>query len=135
MRDVSVRREHSVFEVVSNIIVPAILVALIPVMAIGYVLDHNAKVRQYDSNVASCQRGNLLRSRINDRDARNVGAFAEAAKILRMQGTTAAAADLVRAFERAAEKVVPIPLVPDCKRAFDDPRWPWQDEPLGKERR
>lgn len=117
---------HRAAEFSSKWLTPVLFIVLVPVFALGYVYDHNGRLRQYNSNVASCERGNTLRERINDRDERYRAVFKESSEILTAQGTTATSAALAGALGRAAEPVAPIPLVPDCEAAFDRPLWFWQ---------
>lgn len=117
---------HRAAEFSAKWLAPILFIVLIPVFAIGYVYDHNGRLRQYESNVAACERGNVLRARINDRDERYRAVFQESSEILTAQGTTPAAAAFADALRRAAEEVAPIPLVPDCEEAFDKPMWFWQ---------
>lgn len=111
--------------VVGDIMIPFLLIVLIPVAGVAYVVDHNGKSRQYEASVAACHRGNALRVRLNDRDARYRAAFGEAANVLTNVGTTEAADRLAGVLRRAAEPAPPLPLT-NCEAAFERPKWPWQ---------
>lgn len=106
-------------------LVPILLVLLIPVGAALYVGDHNAKLRLYRSSVKACERGNLLRVRINTKLAVYDEAWAGVAAAL-SASKTAVGKDLYRVtFKAAVTAPEPLPLT-DCAGAYDPPRWFWE---------
>lgn len=110
-------------------IVPIILVLLIPAGAAFYVFDHQGKVRSYQSDVAACERGRALRTRINTKFRVYDEAFAGAARALD-DSTTAVGRELHRVLEKAATtETADLPLT-NCALAYDAPRWFWQKGPL-----
>jgi hypothetical protein len=112
-------------EMVVNWFVPALLVLLIPVLAIGYVLDHQSKERTYRASLKGCERGNVLRDRINAKFAAYDKAFSQAAAVLDV-ATTPVGKRLHGVLTLAAA-TAPEPLGSvHCSAAYPKPRWLWQ---------
>lgn len=106
-------------------LVPILLVLCVPVGAALYVADHNAKERQYKSNVAACKRGNLLRVRINTKFMVYDTAFAGAALALE-NSKTDTGKELYRVLNEAATTAPDALPLTVCEAAFDPPQWFWQ---------
>lgn len=125
MRDVRPTSSKRTVTFAVDWLVPILLVLLVPVGAIWYTSEHNSKLRQYRASVAACERGNLLRVRINTKFYVYDQAFAESAKALG-NATTAVGRklhDVLGAAAAAAPDQLPLT---DCATAFDKPEWFWR---------
>lgn len=109
---------------VGDVIVPILLVVLIPILAVWYVVDHQGKVRTYNAAIAACERGNLLRERVNAKFAVYDLAFTQAALTL-SASTTPVGKRLHQVLSDAAQTAPePLPLTP-CRKVYDKPEWIW----------
>lgn len=120
-------KKKNVVTIAADWIAPIILVLLVPIFATRYVSDHNTRVRAYDASVAACERGNVLRVRINTKFEVYNTAFEEAAKAL-ANSTTPIGKRLRDVLHAAAvTQPDPVPLTP-CLDVYEKPRWFWQRE-------
>ncbi len=118
-------RAETVAEFAARWLVPILFVFLIPVLAMGYAWDHNAKLRQYQSNVAACERVNTLTRKVNAKFAVYNKAFGSAALALK-DSPTDVGKELHRVLDKAAVTEPDPLLLTDCVAAFDRPVWFWQ---------
>ena len=110
---------------VTDYFVPALLIVMIPVLMVGYVLEHNSKRRVFAQQLAACERGNLLRIRINHKFAVYDRAFVAAARSL-VGARTQAGKELHDVLALAAGTAPdPLPLTA-CRTIYTPPRWFWQ---------
>ena len=113
-----------VVSVAADWLAPILLVLIVPVAITVYWVDHDTRLRSWKASVAACERGNVLRERINTKFDRYDAAFAKAAVVLE-NAATPVGKDLQTVLAEAAKDNGHIPLV-DCQHAFGEPRWFWK---------
>lgn len=106
--------------VIGDVIVPVCLIVLVPMLGMFAVIDRNAKQRIQSAQLASCERGNLVRQRINQEAAQERIIYTQAALVLRRYGSDATTAALAEILTAGAARIDPIALV-DCEDAVHNP--------------
>lgn len=113
-------RRDQLLHVVGDVIVPVCFIVLVPMLGMFWVIDRNAKERIHAAQLASCERGNVVRQRINDEAAEERAIYTQAAVVLREMGETDAAAALAAVLAAGASRIKTIDLV-NCEDAVHNP--------------
>lgn len=120
-------RMQALAHLLTDVIVPIAFVFLIPVLGTFWYLDHQNQQRihdaqhtAYEAQLASCERGNALRARLNEMSDTNAETFGAAAAILTNLSETEAGKRLAEALANASRRQEHFPRV-DCKKTIPAP--------------